>query len=283
MTPQEQEKKALTFEYMQKINFILRKMRYEEKGLFEVVKQGEAPENRGKLTVEKVDFPETGGVYTHFEGIPPMKGFPDGETVERVDEAKKMVMRILWGFYRMPKIKFFLLVLLRKQMETLAENLMVSYWEYIKKYKFKPIRYCKAVREIYRVFEEMGDPKGEEGIDLWKMIRDDVCITMESDDAYRYRFQLAIADLNKDELKKNPVGEIKRLIKIISDREENEGMRDKYQMLSRYLFLLRFKPKLFKTIIEFLMRLNIDELKLDSDDLYHAKTKILFNWENINV
>lgn len=279
MNRQELEKKALTFEYLQKINFILRKIRLNDKGMFETASSAEQVEEKvlGKLTVEKVDFPNDGGVFTYYEGLPKMKGFPDGETVERIDEAKKMVMRILWGIYRSSKIKF---IFALPVMQTLCENLILSYWEYIKSYRFKPERYCTAVREFYRVFDLLHTWKRVDGeSDLWDMIRDDFCITMESDDAYRYRLQIVLPELNKENLRKNPVKELKRLIKLLSDREENEGMKDKWRLVSKYFFLIKFKPKLFKKFIIFLLSLNLEELKMDEDDTYHAKTKVLFNWE----
>jgi len=277
MDKKEQEEKALTFEYLQKLNFILKKIRLNDKGMFETATTEEQAEQKtnGKLIVTKVEFPNEGGIFTHFEGVPFMKGYPFGDDVERVDEAKKMAMRQLWGFYRMPKWKF---IFLLPVFGVFTKSLVISYWEYIKKYRFKPIRYCQAVREIYTVFLNLGrELKGEE-LELWEMIRDDVCLTMESDDAYKFRFQLIIVELNKDNLKKNPVKELKRLIKLLSDREENVGMKQKWTMISKYLFLIRFKPKVFKIFIKFLNEMNLDELKMDENDLCHAKTKVLFNW-----
>jgi len=277
MNRKEQEAKALTFEYLQKINFILKKIRLNDHGMFETASSNEDAEEKmvGKLIVQKVEFPDTGGVLTHFEGNPPMRGYPDGETVERVDEAKKMAMRMLWGFYKMPKIKFLLILPIANQ---IAENIIISYWEYIKKYRFKTVRYCQVVRELYRVFEIMGKDLNENEKEVWEMLRDDVCITAEGDDAYKFRFQIIIKELDKFNLKKNPIKELKRLIKLLSDREEHEGMKQKWEMLSKYLFLMRFKPKLLKVLVAFLVELDLDKLEMDENDLFHAKTKVKFNW-----
>lgn len=271
--------KAYTFEYLQKINFILKKIRLNEQGMFATrsKEERENPDIPGTISVDKVEFPDTGGIKTYFSTTVPMNGYPDGDTVERVDEAKKMVMRMMWELYRMPKWRaLFLLPLLK----IIVKSWIISYWEYIKKYRFKTIRYCRAVREIYRVFNKIGlKIKNPADLEMWEMIMDDFCLTMESDDAYKYRFQLIIVNLDKDNLKKNPIKEIRRLLKLLADREEVEGMKEKWGMFSKYLFLLKFRPKILKTLVEFLQELNLKELEMDESDKVHAKTKVSFNWE----
>ena len=282
MNKQQLLEKAYTFEYLQKINFILKKIRLNDSGMFATkTKEEEEEEKKNpdlpkKITVDKVEFPDTGGIRTHFSNTLPINGYPDGDTVERVDEAKKMVMRMMWELHHMPKWR---LLFLLPTLKVIMSSWIISYWEYIKKYRFKTIRYCRTVRELYRVFDKLNPSKDrEEGSDLWDMIRDDFCLTMEADDAYKYRFQIVFVHLNKDNLKKDAIKEVRRLLKLLADREEGESMKEKWGMFSKYLFLLKFRPKILKTLVAFLNELDLEELKMDDSDIVHAQTKVLFNW-----
>jgi hypothetical protein len=276
----QEKQKAATFEYLQKYSFILSKMRLNGSGIFGEEKEvkKEATEEKGKGIVEKVDFPDK-GLFTYYSNSKyPAKGFPDGESVERLDEAKKMLMRILQGFHGISKIKFLLLIIFKSQIEKIAQSLIVSYWEYIKKYRLKPERYCNVSREIYRVFEKMTYGMKVEHLELWDKIKDNVCMILEFDDAYRYRFQDIITLLDKTEFKRNPIKELKRLFSILEERELGQGMKDKWRMVKKFIFLLKFKKE-FKILKHFILQLNLEELKMDDADLYNASFKPTYKWD----
>jgi hypothetical protein len=276
MTDKEKtEAKIQTFDFLQKLNFIKKKIRLSEEGMFETVKPEPDPL---KKSVEKIDFPKEGGIFTYFEGIDlPVKGYADGETVERVDEAKKMAMTMLWGLFRMSKIKFLLLLIFKRQIEELGESLIISFWEYIHKYRPKENRYCKTVREILLLFETT-DYDVENKV-LWHRIKDNICMVLEYDDAYRYRFQDIVEELNKEDFAKNPIKEMKRLFNIIAEREDSDVMRNKWKMISSYVFLLRLKPFFFKKLVEIVSLMELKEVKMDEADRYHAKLKVSYDFD----
>ncbi len=275
MTQEElKEAQAQAFEYMQKLNFIMKKIRLSESAMFETAPPSKSDNRK---IVERVEFPNEGGTFTYFEGMKyPVKGFAEGESVERLDEAKKMLMRILKGFNGMSKFKFLFLIIFKKQIEEISKSLVVSFWEYIKKYRNKEERYCVTAKELYDVFKDID-------IDIFyrDKIRDNICMLFEYDDAYRYRFQYIIEKLNKEEFKKNPIKELKRLFTILEETETEDSMKAKWRMVRKFIFLLRY-TKYFKTIKEILLKIDNIKIKLDEADLYHARVKPTFKWpENI--
>lgn len=274
--------KGLKFEEIAKIDYVLKKIRLNEKGLWETW-QGEPPPplpGDERLEIENIVFPEK-GVLLYFKGIDlPAKGCFEAEAQRRVDEAKKLMMGFLKEISKISKIKLALFYLFfRKEIERILKGFISSYWETIKNYRFKPERYCQAVRELLRVFEEINSGLEGEEKEFWEKVKDNLCLTLEIDDAYRYRFQLAVGQLNKENLRKNPVKELQRLFQDLMDRETAPEMKAKWRMFQKYVALLRFSPRIFEKIIRVLELLNLGEIKMDEADMYFAKKKLGFNWE----
>lgn len=72
----------------------------------------------------------------------------------------------------------------------------------IQQYIFKdPKEYCRFVGEIYRWFNEtlIAREESEEMKEKWRKIRDVVCVILQHDDAYRFRLQDALPELNLKE------------------------------------------------------------------------------------
>lgn len=91
---------------------------------------------------------------------------------------------------------------------------------------------------------------------------------LETDVAYRFPFQDIILLLNKENLEKSFKNEINRLFDILEDRadKENEYLLRKFVYLRKIILLL---PKDLKVILkDFLLNLNLEDVKLDEDDWY---------------
>jgi len=272
--------KAGAFEFMQKINFILAKIRETNIGMMET-KPSTDP---SKQSISNVIFPPEGGVMTHFDGLEhPAKGFCYGETVETVDEVKKTVMSFLTGFYdglRESKIKMVLFVLLfRKQFIKIFITLIEKLDYRMRRVRQKPEMYCICAREVYRAFNLMmiwyPDWKS-----IVECIRNIICMVLEYDDAYRYPFQDVVPELDKDACRKDVIGEIKRLLDI-EVKWDHRSSALKFKRIEKLIFLLKFNKKLKEAVKRFLLELDLDKIKMDEDDRFHAKFKWGYNWDHI--
>jgi hypothetical protein len=273
---------AEALEMLRKIDFIIRKQRESNLGM-EMFRKVSDEKKEGKLTksISKVEFPKDGGIISYFSNEEyPMKGFSCSETVENVDEMKKQGMALLKrlkGILSGNKVKATLFYLVfRKQINEVGKGFIESLWFLIRRYKSKPFLYCKCVREVYRVFNIFILIEKEDSKEILAKIRDLTCMTLEFDDAYRYRFQDILSEVNIEQLKKDPVKELNRLLDILISRDES--LKEKWQMVQKFVHLIRFKKDLRVFITRFIDELNMDEIRMDELDLYHCETKQAYLW-----
>lgn len=277
--------KAASFEFLQKINYILGQIRENgigimEKGTKEDIKTDKKAK---KFAVDKVLFPPEGGVLCYYEGEEhPAKGFMYGETVETVDEVKKTLMSFLRGFFdgiRKSKIKMMLFFLLfRKQFFTILSGMIISLDRRMRRVRQKPERYCACVREVYRVMDET-KKKFPEREELLNSFRNIVCMVLEYDDAYRYPFQDVVAELDKEEVDKNPIKEALRLIDIYVERD-SRGTAEKFKRIGKIMSALRFQKEFKRFLKEVLINIDISAVKMDEADAHHARFKAGYNWDH---
>ncbi len=280
VTKQEQiEAKAEAFDLLHAINFIVGKLRANQQGDLQVLKEGQ----RG-TPVERAEFPPDGGVLTYFEGLKyPQKGFPFGATVEHIDRVKKNVKPFLkWftkilGQNKLRTLLFFLIF--RRELEELFKSLVVSFYSGMHIYLQNPMMYCRSVRELYKASTLMilceSDKEWKQYLEF---MRDLACMFMEYDDTYRYRWQFVLSKLNKDNLKKDVIKELNRLLDIAIEKETYEGVYTKWQDAKKLLFFLRFSPKFKLKLQRFFLEINLEEIKMDEGDEYHACIKYGFDF-----
>jgi len=123
--------------------------------------------------VEKVVFPEEGGVLTFLEGHEkPFPGFPHERMVGKIALIKSLIPAILKG----------------------VNNLIF-------KDQIKPERYSRPVREIYRLFNLLIErEKSEAHKKRWEIIRNATCSILEFDNSYRFRLQDVLKEIKIEEI-----------------------------------------------------------------------------------
>lgn len=273
------EEKAGAFEFMQKINSILAKIRVSDTGIMET--NPDKVVNKNKMVITKVLLPPEGGVYTCFDELEhPIKGFCYGETVETVDEVKKTMMSFLTGFFEsMTKstVKTIIFaILFRKQFELMARRFVVQLDYRMRRVLQKPERYCIMAREFYRVFNKMAIwyPEYEKEINSFRNIW---CMTMEYDDAYRYTFQDVLVEFDKDAAREDIVKEIKKILDLTLERDDR-GLFIKFTQIRKLLFLVNYDKNIKQMLTRFFLELDLNKLQMDEGDLQHAKFKPGYNW-----
>ena len=224
----------------------------------------------------KVEFPEEGGVLTYMENhAVPYRGFPYFEFVEKVDLMKKLSRGMLSGLYhsifRRSRFVLFLMLPLVFVARDLLFAWVYTFYRLTLRSRVKATRYSRTIRELYRAFDA---PRGNEDVktlELRLMIKDLACMFLEFDNAYRYRFQDVIVELDRDAVRKNPVKEILRLLDVMSSREKTQEVRDSWTLIRVAVkYYLRFDGKLKRMLSDVLAALDLEKVALTAEDEHFA-------------
>lgn len=230
--------------------------------------------------LQRVEMPPDGGVLTYMEGYEyPYKGFPYYEFVDRIDLLKKITRATLSGIYHE----------LKKRNKLWFLTLLPSLWilkvairtgiyvihRIVERFRLKKEKYCQAVREIHRVLSIDNPEEKIKDRDLRLQIRDCLCMILEFDNAYRYRTQDLMEELDKTDAKKNLAKEICRLLDIMSSREKTQEIKDTWTLFKMFVTYYLHFDKRMKTIIgNMLAEIDIEKVKLDLGDKQFCAKRI---------
>lgn len=153
--------------------------------------------------VWKVIFPKEGGIDSYFKGYKyPYPGYRSREPCKTIEFLKRTFMETVTFLASMKKIDLFKLLFLKRMIKRLIPRwLNFAIWT-IRDVRYKPKLYSRPVREVYRLFNILIERETSPGMkEKWTKIRDIVCMILEVDNAYRFRFQDIIAEMKIDEIK----------------------------------------------------------------------------------
>lgn len=231
-----------------------------------------------------VEFPKE-GILTYMEGHEhPYKGFPFYEFVDKIDTVKKVLRGTLSSLFhslkKRSKFQLIFLIFVPWIFKDLVRSFLYTLYRAVERYRVKPVRYSTAVRELHRA---LSVPRDEKTIDQAErfMLRDILCMTFEFDNAYRYRFQDVIVELNKDALAKNPGKELIRLANLMSSREVKQEVKDTWTLLKYFFPLyLRVNRSFAKALVELLSGLDLTKVALMVEDKHYcaARTDYTFGF-----
>ena len=263
-------------------------------------------------------FPPEGGQLTEMWGSSfYFKGYPEKHVVEGAGLAKAMMSQIPreivvkqwpWKLF----LAFLFIFARRTFIHSLHVWFKIMHGHTVLKFNIPTQRYNNAVRELKRAGDEtvkkmldnMGNKKDvpyswaytnllypreyqkRSPREFWEFI---VCVLdfawlfIESDNAYRFRVQDVLPLLNKDNVKKNAVKEINRLLNILIERENPVcGIKYKWIAIKKlaipFLYLSRNARNFAR---EFLLELNLDKIKMDENDYYFSLRRHTFMFRGI--
>lgn len=226
----------------------------------------------------KVEFPEAGGILTYMgKHEYPFKGFPYFEFVDKIDYIKKSLRGTLSSFFHSlkarPKWQLIFLASVPWLFGDFMQSQLYTYHRMVERFRIKPERYCDAIRELHRSMSTEREEllsKRENRIRL----RDLACMFLEFDNAYRFRFQDIIVELDKEALSANAVKEILRLTELMISREQTQEIKDTWSLLKFYLpWYLRFNSELRESITFVLTELNLQAVALSIEDEHYCKER----------
>lgn len=205
---------------------------------------------------KKVEAVKGQGMLVSYDGaLYPARGFPTQEVFAATYFIKRTIRESL---------KFPLLFLYSKKKLIRSFNLIgfISLENAIHpNYIFCPA--AEKIRLMVKTFlKEIGIPEKDANF-FAKYI---ACI-FEHDNAYRYRVQDLATESNELDLLNNPSREIKRLLGIFLERDDNPVVREKFNRFVFFIKIALFFPK-YKKAFKKAVLLGLDGLKYDRQDWY---------------
>ena len=224
----------------------------------------------------KVEFPDEGGVLTYMEGqLVPYRGFPFSDMVEKTDVLKKVMRGLLSSFFhsikRRNKLQLLCLAFVPWLIKDSVKALIYVVYRTVERFRIKPKMYSKAMRELHRVFSLEIPGESESQAELRKQLRDAVCMILEFDNAYRFRFQDIVAELDKSALSKSPSKELLRLFSLMQSRETGQSVKDTWSLAKFFLpGLLFLSPRLKQSVVHILSNLVLEDVALTIEDKHYC-------------
>lgn len=229
--------------------------------------------------IRRVEFPPAGGVLTYMEGHDqPYLGFPLAVFVDTIDLLKKvsrgLVSALYHSFKRTPRVYFLTLIPAFWLGRHLVHAIIYIFYRQMERFRIKPLRYCTAVRELYRAFTVPKDRERLRDLELRLMLRDVVCMLLEFDNAYRFRAQDILVGLDKEQLQKRPIKEFLRLVDIMQTREVTQEIRDTWTLFKLFIRIyFRIDRAVLKIIQDAFMQLDMEKIKLSVEDQHYCEKR----------
>ena len=225
--------------------------------------------------VEKENIQVDGkGNYTKLVGCSYLfKGDPNGQIIADLAIPKKVVKISLdfvntwWGKLAVALLFVLPQRLTRKTIMRFVKGYHEISAGIVRRHLYSPDKYCPAVREIDRALRVVLDEFfGELDRIYMCSLKDTGCMILEFDAAYKWPFQEFCSLIKKEDLKENPLKELKRVFTI--HRHRDKVMGEKMKAMRRVIFLLRFNKFLLKFITRFLLEMDLEKVKPDEADRY---------------
>lgn len=251
------------------MQFVMNSMREENPEEAELAK---AKEMKDWHALQKVEVGERGGVYTYMENYKhPYKGFPLHVVVEWLDLIKKIGRGLISGSFHalkhVNKLKLIFLVPVAFFLPNLSYAVVFAVHRFLGRFRLKPQMYCDAVREIHRVFSQEPRDEKQQDREYRIMVRDLVCILLEFDNAYRYKLQEALCEIDQMKVRKKPILELTRILKNVQSRELIQDGKDTWSMiLLAVRWFLRFDKRTLNLLGYVFSQIDLDKIKLDEMD-----------------
>ncbi len=227
---------------------------------------------------DRIEYPEEGGIYRHyFNRAYPAKGHPFKEAVDGIQMCKKLIVPTARFMKRHWALAGFFMVMPGFIKDRYVMSLMDTYLEPavdggIRPYQLEDKRYCKAAREINRAGRVAIAKQPERWRRYYLMILEFAVALIEWDNAYRFRIQDVLGELDKDAFDRDPAGELGRLIQLESQRERAwYDDRDRAHMVGAALRMaMRFNRHVERLARAFVREVELSKVRLDEADEYYC-------------
>ncbi len=224
------------------------------------------------------------GIELYYQNIPfPRKGFPDADILNALNIVKKdgiSWLLILANKYLIPCYIVFGLLPWKWKIKIIDKFLQgfirkANYW--LDSWYYQPQYYCPFANEIKNVGRFF----------LWDLginkvyvneLADIICMFPEHDDRWRVVMQDLCNEVNVEEMLKSPNKEIRRLSKLLFEREQYAFTIERMNSILIILGFVLYHPKIRKAFKNTVKLAHWDKLRFDDGDKYWG-----YKWSNYNI
>ena len=219
--------------------------------------------------IDKVEYPETGGILLHKRGIKfPVKGFVFAEAIYSLDTAKRMLMEFIKCFWFSMAIQMFLR---KKFLEKFLTSFVRLTYRFVQQNIMQEHFMTPLSREIQYFMSDflinlgISEPVANPTAEIIGSI-------FEYDAAYRFPAEDLFSESSKERFLKHPYFEIYRILTLWTKRETNTNNWNDYKVrVFRYFCLIVFLlPRYRKAFVKSMERVNYQNLCYDEADRYHV-------------
>lgn len=230
--------------------------------------------------MERVEYPESGGIYVHYVGMPyPRKGFPYPEAVQANDILKRITLTMVKSIatkWMVPSLAMLAFIPWKGKL-AIIENFLANYirmGEWVLSGHFlKPERLSNPAKALAMLIEAtLLHMRIKDYIVSW--CAKIAATAIEYDDAYRYRFQDIMTEADRVALYQRPRREVKRLYKIYMSREKSDQVKATAKAIYILLSTALLVPQIRKSVRFAVSGVGLSQkqwnwLTLDNADRYH--------------
>lgn len=209
------------------------------------------------------------GIFAYYEGAEfPQKGLTDGDTMKAINIVKAIVSGVL-------SIRFNLASVLRAFNR--IGNKVIE--QYFLKDEYRTAGTLELDRIIYDFIFSLTSKE-----DIARHFSKIFSHLIEYDNAYRLRILDLGTETSKEKLLKNPRKELKRLVKVMSEREIFLGdeVTKKFRTMANILSLLLYIPKYRKAFKYAIHMADWEKMTFDNTDRYWAYLRTDYNFDGLS-
>lgn len=223
--------------------------------------------------LEKIDCLPQQGILVYRTGATyPEKGWPTPEAIYSLNQIKKIILEFM-GLCKNPFILFGLLI---TDKNVLMRRFNVVFEKVFEVHVLKEEYLCPAARAFYNfVFAVLKDLGFDEEVS--KKFAFNLAQILEYDNAYRYRVQDVMTELN---INNSLVKEVAKLTKLWSSREKglvHLKMKQIITPLSYFLYIPKYKKAVLKNLHI------LKGMKYDAADWYWCCLRNDYNYSGISL
>jgi len=265
---------------------------------------GDTPNMEGY--VEKIIKPKEGGTFTKFYGCNYLfKGYPDKTIVEGIGIGKAFFSaiprEIILKSWLFKLSTLFLFLFQRKKFIHIVRTYfsiihfhLMSKWDIpISEYNIVSKELKRAVDSVLDVESKKYklDRKDDQGkteeydgeiIELLRDVFAFIYFFIDKDNAYRFRWQDIMEEMDKNILVNSPIKEINRLCKILISREYQ--IKHKWiKFRKMILVIMIFSPFFRRLVRDILLEINVEKVKFDEADWYFCQRRSGYDFRGIPI
>lgn len=189
--------------------------------------------------IEKMEAVEHFGMCVYYKGVPYVKkGFPTPEALYALNQVKKLLLEVT----KTLKNPFFSVGFLVANKTELCRSFNTVFDKIFGAHKMKEEFMCRSAFNLANFAHSVLLDIGVEN-SVAREFAFNIAQIIEYDDAYRYRFQDLMQELDVELLRKNTAKEIKRLVQIFKERSTNQVPEKLSSVLSVISILSFFMSK----------------------------------------